>query len=75
MAGFMFLGWALTFGALWLRRKDQPTAWAGYPALGLALASVLAFIVGDNFELYWPIIIIAVGITVLFSSLRNRSLG
>ena len=75
MAGFMFLGWALTFGALWLRRKDQATAWAGYPALGLALASALAFIVGDNFELYWPIIIIAVGITVLFGSLRNRSLG
>ena len=75
MAAFMFLGWTLTFGALWLRRQEQPTDWAAYPALGFALASVLAFFVGDRFELYWPIIIIAVGILVLFGSLRRRSAG
>jgi len=73
MAALLFLGWALTFGALWLRRRSQPTEWAGYPALGFALSSPLVFFLGDNFELVWPIIIIALGIMVLFGSLRKHS--
>jgi len=73
MAALLFLGWALTFGALWLRRSSQPTGWAGYPALGFALASPLVFFLGDNFELVWPLIIIAMGIAVLIGSLRKRS--
>jgi hypothetical protein len=74
MAGGMFLGWALTFGALWLRRSDQqPTAWAAYPAIGLGLAAVMAFFLGTRFELFWPLAIIAVGIVVLFGSLRGRA--
>lgn len=73
MAGSMFLGWALTFGVLWLLRGSQPTAWAAYPAIGLALASVMAFFFGTRFELFWPLALIAVGIAVLFGSLRGRA--
>jgi hypothetical protein len=45
--GVMLLGFAITFGILWLRRKNQPTDWAKYPAAGLLVLSILAFILGD----------------------------
>ncbi len=37
VGGVLFLGWALTFFLLWLRRAAAPTAWAVYPAAVLAL--------------------------------------
>jgi len=46
-SGVLFLGLAATFGILWLRRKAQPTDWAKYPAAGLFVLSILAFILGD----------------------------
>ncbi len=46
-SGVMLLGSAITFGILWLRRKTQPTDWAKYPAAGLLVLSILAFIQGD----------------------------
>ncbi len=46
-SGAMLLGFAITFGILWLRRKTQPTDWAKYPAIGLFALSILAFIQGD----------------------------
>jgi hypothetical protein len=46
-SGVLFLGLAITFGILWLRRKTQPTDWAKYPAAGLFVLSILAFILGD----------------------------
>ena len=69
----MFLGWALTFGALWLLRRDQPTAWAAYPAIGLGLGGIMAFFLGTRFDLFWPLAIIAVGIVVLLGSLGGRT--
>jgi hypothetical protein len=45
--GVMLLGSAITFGILWLRRKTEPTDWAKYPAAGLLVLSILAFIQGD----------------------------
>jgi len=46
-SGVLCLGMAATFGILWLRRKTQPTDWAKYPAAGLFVLSILAFILGD----------------------------
>ena len=46
-SGVMFLGLAATFAILWLRRKTDPTDWAKYPAAGLFVLSILAFILGD----------------------------
>jgi hypothetical protein len=45
--GVLLLGLAITFGILWLRRKTQPTDWAKYPAAGLFVLSILAFILGN----------------------------
>jgi FtsH-binding integral membrane protein len=47
ISGVLLLGLAATFGVLWLRRKNQPTDWAKYPAVGLFVLSILAFILGD----------------------------
>jgi hypothetical protein len=46
-SGVLCLGLAATFGILWLRRKTDPTDWAKYPAAGLFVLSILAFILGD----------------------------
>ncbi len=46
-SGVLCLGLAATFGILWLRRKTEPTDWAKYPAAGLFVLSILAFILGD----------------------------
>ena len=44
------LGFAATFGVLWLSRKTQPTDWAKYPAVGLFVGSILAFIMGNGWS-------------------------
>jgi len=40
----LLLGFAITFGLLWLLRRSQPTAWAKYPALGLLILSIVALL-------------------------------
>lgn len=50
----LFLGLAATFGVLWLRRRTQPTGWAGYPAAGLLAIAILSFILGERFQVIWP---------------------
>jgi hypothetical protein len=70
--GIFFLGWAATFGVLWLRRSSQPTAWAKYPAIGLAIASLAAFALGSRSGLIGPIAIIIAGAIVLYFGLRGR---
>lgn len=73
MAAVMFLGWTLTFVVLWLRRETQPTVWAKYPALILAVMTVIAFGLGNNgMQLLWPVIVIAAGVLLLYSSLRPK---
>ncbi len=72
MNGVMFLGWAATFGGLWLRRAIQPTEWAKYPAIGLAIAALLAIGLGTNLKLLWPVFLIAGGLLLLFFSLRQK---
>ena len=49
-SGVMCLGLAVTFAIIWLRRKTEPTDWAKYPAAGLFVLSILAFILGDGWN-------------------------
>ena len=66
-----FLGFAATFGVLYLRRGSSPTDWAKVPALvfsGIALLT-LAGGLGINGV---PLVLIAVGVVVLYTSLRPR---
>ena len=71
--GVLLLGLGLTFGGLWLLRGTRPTAWARYPAIGLFIAAVVAFISGGNSALFWAAVLLAAGIAlVAYSFLRNR---
>ena len=71
--GVLLLGVGLTFGALWLLRGSRPTAWAKYPAIGLLVAAVLAFLFGGNSNLFWAIALLAAGIAlVVYAFVRNK---
>jgi hypothetical protein len=72
MNGIIFLGWAVTFAVLWLRRAVQPTDWAKYPAIGLAIAAVAAMVFGTNASQIWPVLLIAFGVVLLYVSLRRN---
>jgi hypothetical protein len=66
-----FLGFAATFGVLYLRRGAIPTEWAKVPAFvfsGIALLTLVGSI-GLNGV---PLVLITVGILVLVTSLRPR---
>ena len=66
-----FLGFAATFGALYLRRGSIPTEWAKVPALvfsGIALLT-LAGSIGVNGG---ALVLIALGVLLLFSTVRPR---
>ncbi len=68
------LGLAVTFGVLWLLRFRHQTEWAKYPALGLAVASVVAFIFGLQWMYIWPVLIVAAGGIMLYFGLRQKKL-
>jgi hypothetical protein len=71
--GVLFLGWAVTFGILWLRRKSQPTDWAKYPAVGLLVAAILAFILGERFQDFLPAtIMLVIGVMLLLVAFLRR---
>jgi peptidoglycan/LPS O-acetylase OafA/YrhL len=72
MTGILFLGFGLTFGLLWLRRAAVPTAWAKYPAIGLFSAALLAFILGQQFQNYWAVVLLVVGILMVVAGLRPK---
>ena len=72
LTGILFLGFSVTFGLLWLRRATQPTDWTRFPAIGLLVASLLAFILGRNFQDYWAVILLVVGILMIASNLLPR---
>ena len=72
--GIFFLGLTATFAVLWLRRKTQPTDWAKYPAAGLLAAAVLAFILGNRFDDFWPAaVLLVVGVMLLLTAFRKRA--
>jgi hypothetical protein len=68
----LLTGIGLTFGALWLRRAEQPTEWAKYPALVLFGFAVLAIVLGKNLQSFWPVALIAVGVLILFLGLIRK---
>jgi hypothetical protein len=72
LTGVLLLGFGLTFGALWLLREKHTTAWARYPAIGLLVAAVLAFIFGSNSNLFWAIALLAAGAVLVVYSLLQR---
>ena len=68
-----FLGFAITFGFLWLRRKSQPTGWAKWPALGLLVAAGLALLLNERFQDFWPVIVLGViGISLLVGAFSRK---
>jgi hypothetical protein len=68
--GFLFLGWAVTFAMLWMRRATQPTSWAKYPAIGLAVVAILSLVLDTDIGRFWPVVPIAAGIGLLWAGLR-----
>ncbi len=71
--GVLLLGFALTFGVLWLLRSSQPTAWAKYPAIGLLILSLLAFLLWRTAsDLVLAVFLLAVGAVMVFSSILKR---
>jgi hypothetical protein len=75
LTGVLLLGFGLTFGLLWLRRNTQPTAWTRFPAIGLLVASLLAFVLGRNFQNYWAVVLLVVGIMLIVTSLLPKKPG
>jgi len=73
--GLLLLGLGLTFGALWLQRKTQSTAWARYPAIGLLVAAVVAGLSGGNSNIFWAAALLAAGIVLVVYSFLRRKTG
>ncbi len=69
----LFLGFAATFGILWQLRFTQPTDWARYPAIGLLAVSLLAFLLGERFNNFLPVVaLLTVGIVMLLTGFLKR---
>lgn len=65
------LGFAATFGALYLRRTTIPTEWAKYPTIVFGIIALLALIDKTGID-GGPLILIALGVVLLFSTVRPR---
>jgi hypothetical protein len=66
----LYLGWALTFGVVWLRHHKR---WAaGFTILAISLAAANLF--SQEYYRYWPVLLILAGISLLFSFLRPKAL-
>jgi predicted Na+-dependent transporter len=71
--GVMFLGYAVTFGLLWLRRDLHPADWAKYPAVVMVILAVFMFFSAASINYAWPIILIAGGLLLLYFGFRRKS--
>ena len=70
--GVMFLGLALTFWLVWLRRAKIPTSWAKYLALVMICLAFVLFMITAGFEFFWPLALIIAGLVMLLFSLRPK---
>ena len=71
--GVRLLGFAITFGILWLLRASRPTVWAKYPAIGLLIASILAFLMGKTFNDLIPgVALLVIGIVMILAAVLKR---
>jgi hypothetical protein len=69
----LFLGFAATFGILWLLRGSQPTAWAKYPALGLLALSIVAFLMWKTASnLVIAAALMTIGVLMIIGSVLKR---
>ena len=72
----LFLGLATTFGILWLLRKNLPTSWAIYPAVGFLAMAVLFIVEGARFSEYWlETMLLVFGLTLLLAVLTGKRLA
>jgi hypothetical protein len=74
VAVFMFLGFSIPFGWLWLRRNLYPTGWAKYPTFGLIAAAVVTLIAGTVIENSWAVLLIVIGAWLLYDNLHQPKL-
>jgi hypothetical protein len=71
--GVLFLGFAITFGILWLLRGSQPTAWAKYPAIGLLIVSISAFLMWQTTsDLVPAVTLVVIGVAMILGSVFKR---
>ena len=71
-SAFLLIGFAATFGVLWLLRAQHPTDWAKYPALSLLALAVLALMFGGANQFIGPLVMIAAGVVILLLSLLKK---
>jgi hypothetical protein len=72
MNGIMFFGWAATFGVLWLLRHTQPTAWAKYPAVVMAVIGLVMLTLGANTQIVLPLLVVGAGVVILLINLLPK---
>ena len=70
--GIVWLGIAITFLVLWLRRAVQPTGWAVYAAGGAGVVAMISFLLGGKGDIAGPVVLILVGGVILFLALRSK---
>lgn len=70
-APVLFGGMGLTFGLLWFNRKNSPTDWAKWPAMGL-IGFGLFVSVAEYFDQLWPLVLIVVGAWILWRNSIGR---
>jgi hypothetical protein len=72
VSSVIFGGLGITFAVLWLMKSTFPTNWAKYPAVGLLMSAILAFFTGEQFRLFWPIVLIVVGLVIIAGYLFRK---
>ena len=65
------LGFAATFGVLYLRRGIQQTEWAKYPAIVFSLIALLSLVNKTSID-GGPLVLIALEVLLLISTVRPR---
>lgn len=71
-SALLMAGIGATFGILWLKRESQGTGWAKYPAIGCFAVAVFAFLLGQNSNLLWPVVLIAGGVTIILLGIFRK---
>ncbi len=68
------LGFAATFAAVYLRRGARQTKWAKYPAIVFGLLALVSMFEHTSID-GGPLVLIAIGVIVLVSSLHSRRMS